>query len=146
VKAALMAATAEVEKVYPSAYDAVRRAKVPQKKQGKTKGKNDQKPAPVIRALTPEQAQLLLVIVEHERLKALYWTTLLLGLRRGEVRGLLIEDLDLEGQRLRISGSMQWQTGQGMVRLDYAKTEASETWLPLPDVIMPILRTHLAML
>ena len=136
VKACLRAATAGVEKTYPSAYDAVRLAKLPKRRTT----------AATVRALTPEQAQLLLIAVESERLKALYWTTLLLGLRRGEALGLLLDDLDLDGGRLRISGSMQRQTGKGMVRLDYAKTEASETWVPLPDALLPVLHEHLAML
>jgi integrase len=149
VKAALLSATADVEKVYPSAYDASRRAKLPATRRGGSSARPKGKVAPrpsAIHALTPEQAELFLVIVESERLKALYWTTLLLGLRRGEALGLLLDDLDLEGQRLRISGAMQRQKGKGMVRLDNAKTEASETWLPLPDVLIPILRAQLAML
>jgi integrase len=136
VRACLVAATADVEREYPQAYAAVRLTKLPKIKKVV---------APVIRALTPEQARILLAAVEPHRLKALYWVTLLLGLREGEVLGLRIEDLDLGKQTLQITGAMQRQTGKGMVRVP-TKTAASEALLPVPDVLIPILHEHLAML
>jgi integrase len=101
--------------------------------------------APRIQALTPEQARLFLAVVESERLKALYWVALLLGLRQGELLGLRIEDLDLEARTLRISGAIQRQTGKGLVRVP-TKTKASAVLLPLPTVLVPIVREHLELL
>lgn len=135
VKTALMTATADVEHTYPSFYRAVRSAKLP-KVERKDK---------VIRALTPEQAQQLLAAVEHERLQALYWVALLLGLRQGELLGLRIDDVDLEARTLYIRQAAQPQKGRGVVLVP-TKTEASESPLPLPDVLIPILREHLARL
>jgi integrase len=136
VKAALVTATADYEKQYPNAYHAVRAAKLP---------KAERKAKPVMHALSPEQAQVLLMVVEGERLKALYWVVLLLGLRRGEILGLHVEDIDLDAREMHIRGAMQYQKGKGNIIVP-TKTSASEAPLPLPDVLIPILREHLAML
>lgn len=136
VKAALVTATADYEKQYPNAYHAARAAKLP---------KVERKAKPVMHALTPEQAQQLLVVVANERLCALYWVELLLGLRRGEILGLHVEDIDLEERTLHIRGAMQYQKGKGNIVVP-TKTVASEAPLPIPDALIPILREHLAML
>lgn len=135
VKACLQAAMKGHERDYPHAYAAAKDAKLPQRK----------KSEPVIRAFTPEQARLFLAAVEPERLKALFWLALLMGLREGEILGLRIQDIDLEKRTLRVSGAHQAQTGKGIVRVA-AKTDASETLLPLPSALIPVLREHLAML
>lgn len=136
VKAALMTATADCERQYPNAYHAVRAAKLP---------KVEKKGKPVMHALTPEQVQQLFVAVESERLKALYWVAVLLGLRQGELLGLKVEDIDLETRTLYVRQAAQSQKGKGVVLVP-TKTEASESPLPLPDVLIPILREHLATL
>jgi integrase len=137
VKACLRVALSDVRKQYPIAYEAVRSAKLPKIRVDDV--------APRIQALTPEQARLFLAVVESERLKALYWVALLLGLRQGELLGLRIEDLDLDAQALRISGAIQPQTGKGLVRVP-TKTKASAVVLPLPNVLIPILHEHLEIL
>jgi integrase len=48
--------------------------------------------------------------------------TLLLGLREGEVLGLLLADLDLDAASVRIDGTLQWSAGK-LVR-ESAKTQA----------------------
>lgn len=136
VKACLCAATADIEKQYPLAFAACRAAKLPKKEKVQQV---------VIRALTPEQARIFLAAVESLRLKALYWVTLLLGLRRGEVLGLRIEDVDLEKQVIYVRGAAQQQKGKGMVYVP-TKTTASEAPIPIPDILVPILREHLDLL
>lgn len=133
-RATLRAALDTVKRQYPAAYIAVIDAKMPKTKKERTK-----------KAFTPEQAQQFLIAIEHDRLKALYWTTLLLGLRKGEVTGLKIEDLDLEAKTIYIRRAAQRQKGKGIVEVE-PKTKASESPLPLPDVLIPILRAHLDML
>jgi len=86
-----------------------------------------------------------LATIEPERLKALYWVALLLGLREGELLGLQLDDLDLDNRTLGVSGAAQYQKGRGIVIVP-AKTAASETRLPIPDLLVPVLRDHLAML
>jgi integrase len=139
VKSCLLAATAEIEHEYPGAYRAVRSAKVPQTPQA------IEVITTIIHALTAEQAQRLLVVVERDRLKALYWVALLLGLRRGEILGLRSTDVDLEARTITVRGALQRQAGKGMVRVP-PKTAASAAPLPLPDVLLPVLVEHLAML
>jgi integrase len=136
VKACLQAALKGQEKEYPHAVAAVKNAKLPRK---------EKQAEPTIRALTPEQARIFLAAVEPERLKALYWVALLLGLREGEILGLRIIDIDLEKRTLRVAGAHQAQKGKGIVRVA-TKTEAGETLLPLPSALVPVLREHLAML
>lgn len=136
VRMCLITATADCEKEYPLAYAAVRATKLP--KIEKTH-KQD------IQALTPEQARVFLAAVEQHRLKALYWTALLMGLRRGELLGLRLSDVDLESRTISITGAAQQQKGKGMVRVP-TKTSASEAPIPIPDVLVPVLREHLAML
>jgi integrase len=117
-------------------YNAAEKAKLPKVAKARK---------PKIQALTPEQARLLLGVVEPERLKALYWVALLLGLREGEILGLQLADIDLDSRTLYVTGAMQRQTGKGMVRVP-TKTEASEAPVPIPDVLVPVLQAHLAML
>lgn len=135
VRACMRAAFKGTDKEYPHALDAVRNAKLPVVKK---------KPAGV-HALTPEQARTLLAAVEPLRTKALYWVALLLGLRQGELLALRVEDVDLKKKTLRVEGAHQPQKGKGIVRIP-TKTDASETLLPLPAALVPVLREHLAML
>lgn len=136
VRACLITATDGCEKEYPLAYAAVRATKLP-----KVERTHKQE----VQSLTPEQARVFLAAVEQHRLKALYWTALLMGLRRGEILGLRLVDIDLETRTMRITGAAQQQKGKGMVRVP-TKTNASEAPLAIPDVLVPVLREHLAML
>lgn len=104
--------------------------------------KKKQQP-PAATAFTPEQAQIFLAAVFGDRLRALYWLTLLLGLRFGEVLGLRVEDVDLEKRILHITGALQLQKGKWLVRVD-TKNEASRVGVPLPGILVDILREHLA--
>ncbi|HEY3232240.1 MAG TPA: site-specific integrase [Roseiflexaceae bacterium] len=54
-----------------------------------------------------------------------------------------LDDLDLDNRTLGVSGAAQYQKGIVIVP---AKTAASETRLPIPDLLVPVLREHLAML
>ena len=91
--------------------------------------------------LTKEEARRLMDALKGHRLEALYLMTLLLGLRRGEVLGLLIANLDLEGGLVTIDGVLQWQGGR-LVR-GTTKTKASTRTLPLPPSLIPVLKAHL---
>jgi integrase len=63
----------------------------------------------------------------------------------GEVLGLHVEDVDLDAREMHIRGAMQYQKGRGNIVVP-TKTSASEAPLPIPDVLVPVLREHLAML
>lgn len=136
VRMCLITATDDCEKEYPHAYAAIRATKLP---------KIEKTHKQEVQTLTPEQARIFLAAVEQHRLKALYWVALLMGLRRGELLGLRLIDIDLETKTMRITGAAQQQKGKGMVRVP-TKTTASEAPIAIPDVLIPVLREHLAML
>lgn len=89
-----------------------------------------------------QDAHRFLNAVKGHKWEALYWVVIYLGLRKGEVLGLLKTDLDLEKKTLTVSGSVQRQ-GHKLVRKE-AKTESSHRELPLPDVLVKVLKEHLA--
>lgn len=99
---------------------------------------------PKIRTLTPDEARRLLAATEQHRLRALYWTALLLGLREGELCGLRLEDLNLEAGTLRPSQAVQRQEGK-LVFIPL-KTDASQEALPIPEPLLTVLRAHVAAL
>jgi integrase len=92
--------------------------------------------------LTQAQARALLNAVKGHRLEALYRLTLSLGLRRGEALGLRWQDVDLEHKTLRVV--MALQRFKGKLVLDAPKTRSSARQLPLPDVLVSVLRAHRA--
>lgn len=96
-------------------------------------------------AFTAEQSQHFLASVENHRNKALFWVALMTGLRKGELIALRIEDVDLEAQTLRVAASARLEKGKGMVRKS-TKNKASEDRIPLPDMLIPIIREHLIIL
>lgn len=96
-------------------------------------------------AFTAEQSQTFLASVETHRNKALFWVALLTGLRKGELLALRIEDVDLDTLTLRVAGSASSQKGKGMVRKS-TKNRASEVRIPLPSILVPIIKEQLALL
>lgn len=89
------------------------------------------------RALTPDQARTLLESLRGNRLEALYATTVLLGLRQGEVLGLRWQDLDLEGRVLHVEQTLGRQGGAYFT--GRPKTESSRRSLPMPEVLVAAL-------
>jgi integrase len=93
--------------------------------------------------LSPDQARALLQAAQGTRLEALYRVALGLGLRRGEVLGLLWQDVDLERGTLHVNQQLQRVPGQGLVLVP-PKTESSRRTLPLPTTLSDALREHRA--
>jgi hypothetical protein len=92
------------------------------------------------RSLTIEQARLLLRAAEGDRHEALYLCGLMLGLRPGELCGLLWEDIDLEGATLQVRRSLKIErTGP---RLGEPKTRRSYRGLDLPPAVVAALRAQ----
>jgi integrase len=87
------------------------------------------------------QARALLDVVKGHRLEALYWVTLFLGLRRGEVVGLLKENIDWQANTITIDGSLQ--RVKGLLERSDPKTESSERILPIPAPLARVLKEHL---
>lgn len=100
-----------------------------------------------IRTLDVTEARRLLDAVEQHRLKALYWTALLLGLREGELCGLRWADINLDEARLCITQSVQRQKhGDAAGKLHFVapKTDSSVAPMPIPEVLIHILQEHQA--
>jgi integrase len=92
--------------------------------------------------LTTEQAQHLLDAARGDRLEALYYIALSLGLREGEVLGLRWQDISLEKRTLSVRKKLLRLNGQFV--LESPKTARSVRTLPLPAALLPALRSHRA--
>jgi integrase len=95
------------------------------------------------RTLTLEQARQLLKSLKGQRSEALYVTMLYLGLRRGEVLGLMWKDIDLKGALLTVPRALQ-RVGDRLVITD-VKTAKSRRALDLPSPVVDVLRSHKAL-
>jgi integrase len=90
--------------------------------------------------LATEQADKFLESIEGDRLAALYWTAIYLGLRRGELLGLRWQNIDFDSKIMRVSGALQ--EIEGKLVLTETKTETSRRSLPIPDLVLARLKTH----
>lgn len=93
------------------------------------------------------QAQLLLVVLEGDRLEALYHLAVNLGLRQAELLGLTWEAVDLQAGVLRVVRQLQSipnPKGEGPHILDMqpVKTNAGNRTLQLSDELIAVLRAH----
>ncbi|MDT5034846.1 MAG: hypothetical protein QOE03_31, partial [Micromonosporaceae bacterium] len=87
-----------------------------------------------------DQVKALLRTVKDHRLSALYVVAATMGLRRGELLGLRWADLDLDKGTIRIEQTVQ--RAGGMLHIQDAKTEGSESVLPLPAMTRTALEAH----
>jgi integrase len=94
------------------------------------------------RSLTVEQARTLLDAAAGDRLEALWLCGLMLGLRPGELCGLLWEDVDLDAATLQVRRSLKNE--RAGLRLGEPKTRRSYRGLDLPPVVVEALRAHRA--
>ena len=91
--------------------------------------------------LDPVAARSLLTMITRDRLFALYRCAIVLGLRRGELLGLMWNAVDLDDGRLAVRQAVSWVDGRAV--LQPPKTRASRRVIPLPDVVVTALREHL---
>lgn len=91
--------------------------------------------------LSRAEANAFLGAAAGTRLEALYWVTLSLGLRQGEVLALRWRDIDLDSRTLSVRATLQRQAGMGLVFSD-PKTKRSRRTLPLPELTVRALRAH----
>lgn len=92
------------------------------------------------RSLTVEQARLVLRAAEGDRYEALYLCGLTLGLRPGELCGLMWEDVDLEAATVQIRRSLKNE--RAGLRIGEPKTRRSYRGLDLPPAVVSALRVH----
>lgn len=98
------------------------------------------KPKAEGRSLTVEQARALLEAAEGDRLEALYVTGLMLGLRPGELLGLMWDDLDLEAGVLHVRRTLKRE--RTALVLGEPKTAKSRRALAVPSPVTEALRAH----
>jgi integrase len=94
----------------------------------------------VNRGLTVDQARSLLAAAQDDRLYALYVLALFLGLRRGELLGLLWFDVDLDNGTLAVRRTLQRVGGE--LRTVTPKTATSVRTIPLIGATVDALRQH----
>ncbi|MGX1798401.1 tyrosine-type recombinase/integrase [Streptomyces albidoflavus] len=93
------------------------------------------------RPLTATEARQFLDAARTDRLHALYELALRTGLRKGELPGLLWEDLDLTTGTASIRRSLQHTRTGGLTHLP-TKTRASERRIALPTECLHSLKEH----
>jgi len=84
---------------------------------------------------TLEQLRLILATARNPW-RTLFYILILDGLRAGEVLGLKWEDIDLDLRLIKVSRSAWY----GQIKT--AKSQASETVLPIPEALAEVLRTY----
>lgn len=93
-----------------------------------------------IRPLTIVEAKALFAAAVTDRLRPLWLVLVSLGLRRGEALALRWDDIDLETGVVQIRRSLQRVRGK-LLTVE-PKTERSRRALPLPAVLVEVLREH----
>lgn len=92
------------------------------------------------RALTPAQVAILVAAIEDDRLGALYYVALILGLRRGELLGLRWPDVDWTNATIAITQQVAEIEGRKVAIVPYVKTDEGLRVLPLPPDLLARLR------
>lgn len=93
------------------------------------------------RALTIEQARVLLGAIEGHRLEPLFMLMLMLGLRPGEATGLAWGNVDLDGGVVHVRQSLKLHGGSLEVT-EKLKTSRSRRSLDAPPQLVDLLRSH----
>jgi integrase len=95
------------------------------------------------RALSPDEARLVLAQLHGHRLAAAFTVALALGLRRGELLGLAWDDLDIDHSpaRLTVRRSLKRLNDRGLV-IEDTKTQRSRRTVHLPAPAVEALRQH----
>lgn len=97
----------------------------------------DDKPAPIMKTLTPEQIRQLIEHHRHKHDEPLIHLALL-GLRRGELAALRWSDINLNAATITVQRA---RTTDGLTVLEGGtKTEAGRRELPIPEPLLPVLQ------
>jgi len=94
-------------------------------------------------ALTADEARSVLDAASGDRLEALAWVVLTLGLRKGEALALRWVDIDFTDGTVRVGATLKRRAGGGCY-LDTPKTEGGYRVLPLSEALSQVLRGHMA--
>lgn len=93
--------------------------------------------------LAPAEVSQLLEHFAGDREEALYVVAVMLGLRQGEILGLIWDDVDFGKGTLQVRRQLQWSVDKPRrALLVEPKTERSKRQLPLPSDVLEVLRRH----
>lgn len=93
--------------------------------------------------LSPDEARRFLAAARGEPMENLFWIFLSTGIRRGEARGLMWEDIDWEGATLTIRRQIQQYAGANHILKP--KSATSQRTIPLPPITLAALRRQEAL-
>ena len=98
---------------------------------------------PHIRILDDADLKTFLAALDTEPIerKALFYTAVFTGMRRGELVGLQWKDIDYNACTIHVERTVQYQPGKG-VYIDTPKTESSNRYIKVSPVITAMLREH----
>ena len=101
-------------------------------------------PRKEMRALSPDEARRLLHAAQGNRFEALYTIAVTTGMREGELLALRWHDVDLDGRKLHVVGSLQNLPAEGWTIVE-PKTARSRRVVVFSEVGASALRRHRAM-
>ncbi len=93
-----------------------------------------------IEPFSPDEARCFVEAIRGERLEALYYLTLAVGVRQGEALGLSWSDVDLEGRNMTVRANLQRIDGEFL--LEEPKSSRGRRNIPLPQPVVGTLRGH----
>lgn len=93
------------------------------------------------RSFTKEQADAFIAVLEEERLGQAFFTSLVLGLRPGEVCGLCWDSVDLDDGVIHVSRSLKRDHGKEL-SLGDVKSARSRRSIRAPEFLVDRLRSH----
>jgi len=91
-----------------------------------------------VRILTPAEATALLTAATDDRMEAVYAVAVSMGMRQGEVLGLMWDDIDFDAGKVTVRCQLQ-REGGALVRVE-VKTDKSRRTLALPGVTVAALK------
>jgi len=94
-----------------------------------------------IRALTPEEMDRFLEVLNEDRWGAAFLLSLGAGVREGELLGLRWQDVDMENATIMINQALARTKSKGLI-FDKPKTEESVRLIPLPADIFEAIKKH----
>lgn len=100
-----------------------------------------QKQKKKIRVMSLEEQKLFLQYAKESPYNDLYVVALGTGMRLGELRGLMWEDIDFKEKIIHVRRTMRYFHGKGTM-LDAPKTESSNRDIPMLDNVYEVLKQH----
>lgn len=95
-----------------------------------------------VKTMEGRELRPVLEEIHGTRWYAFFLLMMITGMRSGEVRGLMWDEIDVEKRMLRVVRQSQWQKGKGTVVLPYTKSKASRRVIRLDPRVIEALEEH----